>query len=247
MLALPLSAAPSQDAALTHDDAQLAPVRGLPSRGLIAGRLPGRTPCALRRCPRPVDAAAPSQDGRSAAESRSGTFVRGSPGRGPIAGRRTWSCYWPRLTVCGLPGRSPIAGIHPLEEVVSAAQLSVACSARPHHKYFASTEIASHRSLSAACSATALLQHVPDRVHRHRQVLSAACLVAAPSQRDDQPRQPPALAPVRGLPGRGPIAGWPPGFSTAFFTRLSAAFPAAAPLQDFRSWCPCRENCPRLA
>ena len=105
-----LAATPSQDAALIHNDAQLAPVRGLPSRGLIAGRLPGRTPCALRRCPRPVDAAAPSQDGRSAAESRSGTFVRGSPGLGPIAGRRTWSCYWPRLTACGLPGRGPIAG-----------------------------------------------------------------------------------------------------------------------------------------
>ncbi|MGX1116108.1 hypothetical protein RKD37_001471 [Streptomyces ambofaciens] len=59
--------------------------------------------------------------------------------------------------------------------------------------------------LSATCSATALSQHVPDRVHRHRKVLPAACLVAAPSQRDDQPRQPPALSPVRGRPAETPL------------------------------------------
>lgn len=103
------SAAPSQHERFPGEREACASVRGLPGRGPIAGRLPGRTPCALRRCPRPTrprhhrrmvavlqklaqahlsaarPAAAPSQAPLPRAATRHRPSVRGRAGRGPIS------------------------------------------------------------------------------------------------------------------------------------------------------------------
>ncbi len=165
-----------------------------------------------RRCPRPA---------RPRLHRATSSWVRSSIS---LHSSSALSSAWPAAALSQEFERGPRVTVW---EGQSAARPAAAPSQDVDHVTNAAGEI-----LSAACPAAA-----PPQVFRLRHLvgvvlLPAACRVEDPSQKVRRVLVPPELHTVRGLLGRGPIAGCRSRWTHSTRTALSAAWPAVAPSQE---------------
>ncbi len=225
------AAAPSLNGASV--DNQFQPVRSLKGRGPIAGTRPAGPAPACRRlsvaCPAAApsqlveqsleddrvglfaacQAASPSQDWHSAYVLAAGGPVRGLRSRGPIAGpsRPHPTRFGPGLSaVCQAAAPSQDAGRRLRQR--TGRHCPRPARPRPHRRRCEDFVYARLAEPSAACQAAAPSQGLKRaEADAPGRQLSAVCQAGVPSQVPRRSCRRPGRPSVRGLPGRGPIAG----------------------------------------